>query len=109
MASTTSLTALFDTELFQVFSEPIRLEILQFLALNGQKDIGSIAESFPQDRSVVSRHLQLMERAGIVVSKKVARRVIYSIDGAALVSKFEENLQILKGLVPDCCGKQTGN
>jgi DNA-binding transcriptional ArsR family regulator len=105
MDSTTSLTALFDSELFQVFTEPIRLGILQFLALNGPTDIGSIAERFPQDRSVVSRHLQIMERAGIVVSQKVARRVIYSIDGAALVSKFEKNLELLKSLVPDCCGK----
>jgi hypothetical protein len=36
----------------------------------------------PQDRSVISRHLALMEKAGVLKVIKEGRHVIYVVDGA---------------------------
>jgi DNA-binding transcriptional ArsR family regulator len=54
------LTKNFDLKFFKTMSEPVRLEILKFLMVNGRSDIGTIAEHMPQDRSVISRHLNLL-------------------------------------------------
>jgi ArsR family transcriptional regulator, nickel/cobalt-responsive transcriptional repressor len=104
VAKTKALAQYFDSSLFQVLVEPVRVDILRYLAEHGSSDIGTIAGAFPQDRSVISRHLQLMGRIGIVTREKQSRNVLYSIDGPALVAKIESNLETLKRLVPDCCG-----
>ncbi len=64
------LAKIFDSKLFKTLSEPVRMEILKFLMLNGRSDIGTIAENMPQDRSVISRHLNLMREAEILKRKK---------------------------------------
>ena len=53
-----------DTEFFRALCEPARIQIFRQLVIKGRSDIGTIAEDLPQDRSVIARHLQQMERAG---------------------------------------------
>ena len=55
-----------DSKFFKTLSEPVRVQILKYLMLNGRADIQTIAENMPQDRSVISRHLNLMQEAGIL-------------------------------------------
>ena len=45
----------FDFKFFKTMSEPVRMQILKILLLNGRSDIATIAENMPQDRSVISR------------------------------------------------------
>ncbi len=78
-----------DPRFFKVFSEPARIEILRFLMLKGKSDIAQIAEAVPQDRSVVSRHLQLMEEAGILVSFKEGRHIFYNVNAEEFLGIFE--------------------
>ena len=85
------------------------MALLRQLAIDGPSDIGTVARHFSQDRSVISRHLQLMERAGLVHSRKVSRQVIYAIDGRALITRIEENLESLRRMVPECCGSGHGD
>jgi DNA-binding transcriptional ArsR family regulator len=56
----------FDSKFFKTLSEPVRIQILRFLIQSGRLDISTIAENMPQDRSVVSIHLNLMYEAGMV-------------------------------------------
>ena len=60
-----------DSKFLKALSEPVRIEILKFIMRNGRTDIGTIAENMPQDRSVISRHLNLMHDVGILICEKV--------------------------------------
>lgn len=67
------LVSLFDSSFFAALSEPVRVEILKLLIVCGRADIATISLYLPQDRSVISRHLKLMEEAGILVREKEGR------------------------------------
>jgi DNA-binding transcriptional ArsR family regulator len=97
----------FDARFFKTLSEPVRVDILRFLMLNGRSDIGTIADHMPQDRSVVSRHLNLMHEAGILDCQKETRYVFYQIDGRAFIDKLEAITRQIRNCMevccPDCC------
>jgi len=88
---------------FKALAEPSRLAVLQRLMMLGRADIAAIAEGLPQERSVVSRHLQCLNDAGIVCSQKVGRQVFYEVDGPAVVKRLEEILIKIKRIAPFCC------
>ena len=92
-----------DSKLFKTLSEPVRVQILKYLILNGRADIGTIADHMPQDRSVVSRHLNLMQEAGILRSRKETRHVYYEIDGGAFIGKLEAITQQIRDCIATCC------
>ena len=97
----------FDSRFFKTLSEPVRLDILRFLMLNGRSDIGTIADNMPQDRSVISRHLNLMQEAGILNSTKETRYVYYEINGKEFIDKLEaitrQIRECMQACCPDCC------
>ena len=92
-----------DTEFFNALCEPVRVQLVRALVLNGRSDIQTLAQSFPQDRSVISRHLQIMERAGLVVSQKVGRHQYFELDGPTIVDRVESILGLMRVLAPICC------
>ncbi len=69
--------AVFDTAFFKALCEPARIAVLQEVVLLGRADVATIAERRPQDRSVITRHLQQLAAAGIVVAEKEGRHVFY--------------------------------
>jgi len=87
----------FDTRFFKALCEPTRVEIIRKLVLSGGCDVGTIAEGLTQDRSVISRHLAVLEQAGICQTRKVGRRVFYDLDGPHNVEKVTA---ILKAIEP---------
>ncbi len=93
----------FDSKFFKTLSEPVRLQILRFLLLNGRSDIASIAENMPQDRSVISRHLNLMAEVGILSWQKETRHVFYEIDGQVFLKKLEKITDQIRKCIPVCC------
>ena len=96
-----------DSKFFKTLAEPVRIQILKFLMLNGRADIGTIAEHMPQDRSVISRHLNLMQETGILNSSKENRHVYYQINGKPFLEKVldisEKINKCVKECCPDCC------
>lgn len=97
-----------DTGFFRALCEPVRIEILRQLILKGRADVNSIAEGMPQDRSVVARHLQLMERAGLLYAESQGRHTFYEIDGPAVVARMSQVTEALQAIVPTCCpGKRS--
>lgn len=96
-------TEILDTEFFGALCEPTRVQLVRILVLNGRSDIQTLAGHFPQDRSVIARHLQVMERVGIVVSEKVGRHQFFELDGPAMVQRVEAILDLMRVIVPICC------
>jgi len=57
---------IFKNDLFRILSEPTRIKIIRFLVTSGPSDVSTIAAAFPQDRSVISRHLKQIRDSGVV-------------------------------------------
>lgn len=79
------------------------MQIMKFLLLNGRSDIATIADNMPQDRSVISRHLNLMSEVGILKCEKETRHVFYEIDGNVFLDKLESMTQQIRKCMPLCC------
>ena len=90
-------------QLFGALCDPVRVALVEFLTVNGRSDIATIAAAFPQDRSVISRHLASLHAAGVVRREKVARQVFFEVDGTAVVARLEEILARFRRIVPLCC------
>lgn len=58
---------------------------------------GALAEGIGAPQSSVSFHLAALERAGLVVSRRSSRSIIYAADPSALA-------RLVGFLLEDCCG-----
>lgn len=103
MESIDGLVDVFDFKLFKTLSEPVRLQIIKYILLNGRSDIGTIAEHMPQDRSVISRHLNLMHEAEILKCQKENRHMYYEINGQAFLEKLEMLTNKIRKVITECC------
>lgn len=97
------LSAELDSAFFKALAEPTRLSLLLYLMQNGQQDIDSIAKAFPQDRSVISRHLQLLFDTGIVTRTQQGRRSLYQLNGSHLIGRLEGLVAQMKEAMAACC------
>jgi len=97
------LTSIFDSRLFKALCEPVRVEIMRFLTVEGRSDVRTIAELVPQDASVVSRHLAILHGAGILRRCKEGRHVFFEVDGPAVVGRLEDIVARFRKIVPLCC------
>ncbi len=107
-----NFSEVYDARFFKTLSEPVRIQILEYLMLNGRSDIRSITENMPQDRSVISRHLNQMQKVGILSCEKETRHMYYTINAQQFVDKLERFLTQIKKSIsiccpPDCCSKVT--
>lgn len=92
-----------DTEFFRAFCDESRLEVVRAMIRLGPAKVGEIADSAPVERSVVSRHLKMLERTGIAVRRQQGRCVIYELDGPAIMAKLAATVSAIQPLVPLCC------
>ena len=97
------LARIFDAGFLAALCEPVRIDIVRVLAGKRRADLQTIADALPQDRSVISRHLSLLHRAGVVRREKVGRQVFFELDGAALLDRLEGMLDGCRRLVAVCC------
>ena len=97
------LAAILDSQLFRALCEPVRVDIVKFLTANGRADVQTIAAQVPQDRSVVSRHLATLHRAGVVRREKVGRQVYFELEGVSVIARMEHMLQRFRSIVALCC------
>lgn len=101
------LVDVLDSKFFKSMSEPVRVQIIRFLLLNGKADIGTIAENLPQDRSVISRHLNLMQEVDILYCEKEGRHMFYSLNATAFMERLMNITELVKTCIeacgPQCC------
>lgn len=90
-----------DFEFYKTLFDPVRSEILKYVAVQGKKNITEISENFSQDRSVISRHLELMNRYGILSKEKQNRSVFYEVNKELIIEKFETTSIELKKFIQE--------
>lgn len=94
---------LLDAELFKALGDPTRLKLLSCLAKCGRPcSVSELTECCSVDFSVVSRHLGLLEKAGILRSAKEGRTVFYSVEYKHVAMAF----RALAKAVEDCRPKR---
>jgi DNA-binding transcriptional ArsR family regulator len=76
------------TRTFAALADPTRRAILERLA-DGEATVNELAEPFPITVQAVSRHLKVLERAGLVTRSRSAQRRPARLDGAPLEDAAE--------------------
>jgi DNA-binding transcriptional ArsR family regulator len=72
-------------KVFRALADPTRRQILEELK-HGPLPAGEIASRFPVSAPTISRHLSLLEAAGLVSYHREANRLIYEADSEGLAS-----------------------
>jgi DNA-binding transcriptional ArsR family regulator len=67
---------------FTALADPTRRAVVELLA-GTPSSAGELAEHLPVTRQAVSKHLAVLERAGLVQSARIDRRVVYELTPAA--------------------------
>lgn len=103
------LDGLLNVELFRALGDPNRASFLACLAKCGRPcSVGEVAECCSVDLSVVSRHLSLLARAGVLSVSKEGRTVFYTVryaDLSGTLLALAESLQRCGvGATGSCCG-----
>lgn len=81
------LDGLLISDLFHALSDPTRNKLLSCLAKCGRPcSVSEVGECCSIDLSVVSRHLSILEAAGILSSVKTGRTVLYSVESNKIAS-----------------------
>lgn len=101
--ASSGLVAVLDSPFLRALTEPARLDLLRVLLLHGPANIGTLAGHLPQDRSVISRHLKVLEQAGIVQGESQGRERVYALDGPGFVGTLERILGQARKLAACCC------
>lgn len=99
------LVSVLDSKFFKSLGEPVRVEIIRYLLLHGRADIGTISEDLPQDRSVISRHLNLMYEVGLLNCEKENRHMYYSINTCEFLNRFTNIAGLVNQCIQECSPK----
>ena len=80
---------------FAALADPTRRAILARLC-EGEASVGELAEPFDMSLPAVSKHLKVLENAGLIVSEKRGQFVFYRLLPDALTN-------VLNGYVQEVC------
>lgn len=85
-------------EAFQALSQETRLAALRLLVQAGPNGLaaGAIAARLGVQPSTLSTHLAILERAGLVASRRDSRHIFYA-------AQYEGLRRLLAFLMEDCC------
>ena len=94
------LEAFIDPGLFKALGDPNRVALLAGIGrMRRPTTVSEAAACCPVDLSVVSRHLAVLRRAGVVESAKSGREVRYTLSPATLAA----SLRSLADALEACC------
>jgi ArsR family transcriptional regulator, cadmium/lead-responsive transcriptional repressor len=102
------MTAQADDELWSAIADPSRRQVLDLLVSNGDVSASWLAGRVPFSRQAVSKHLVVLERAGLVSRHKQGREVLYQVQAdrldqaaramAELAAQWDRRLNTIKRL-----------
>jgi ArsR family transcriptional regulator, cadmium/lead-responsive transcriptional repressor len=78
------MTAQTDDELWSAIGEPSRRRVLDLLVSHGEVSASWLAGQVPFSRQAVSKHLVVLEQAGLVSRRKQGREVLYQVEADRL-------------------------
>jgi len=114
-ASTGPLDSLLNPELFKALCDPTRASIAVCLCKCSRPcSVSEIAQCCNVDLSVVSRHLAMLARAGVLDSTKDGRIVFYRVRYTPLINAFRALANAIEVCSlacddPPCCGTTPGD
>src|SRR5260370_22239038 len=79
-----TMTAQTDDELWSAIADPSRRRVLDLLVSNGEVSATWLAGRVPLTRQAVSKHLAVLEQAGLVSRRKQGREVLYQVEAGRL-------------------------
>ncbi len=96
-------------ELFKALAHPVRVRVLEVLASGREYSVGKLAAGVEVEAPHLSQQLGILRRAGLVVARREATTVFYSVKDPLLVellavarklliSGLEETRDLLQGL-----------
>ena len=102
------MTAEPDDELWSAIADPSRRRVLDLLVHRGEASASWLAGRVPFSRQAVSKHLVVLEQAGLIGRRKQGREVLYQIDAdrldqatramADLAKQWDRRLDTIKRL-----------
>jgi ArsR family transcriptional regulator, cadmium/lead-responsive transcriptional repressor len=102
------MTVQADDELWSAIADPSRRRVLDLLVSNGEVTASWLAGRVPFSRQAVSKHLIVLERAGLISRRKAGREVLYQVEAdrldqatramAELVRQWDRRLDAIKRL-----------
>ncbi|MDZ4725703.1 MAG: metalloregulator ArsR/SmtB family transcription factor [Leptospira sp.] len=98
-----ALDKVLDSKFLTALAEPSRIEVLKQVIRCGKADISELSEGLSIDRSVISRHLGILEEVGILIREKQGKHVFYQLDPMGAVNKFRFMLNGIEELITICC------
>ena len=73
-----------DDHLWSAIADPSRRRVLDLLVTNGEVSASWLSRQVPFSRQAVSKHLVVLEDAGLVSRRKLGREVLYQVVAARL-------------------------
>jgi DNA-binding transcriptional ArsR family regulator len=70
-------------------ADPTRESIVRLL-IDGERSVGEIADRLPVSRPAVSKHLRVLEGAGVAVARAEGTRRLYAVEPSALAALRDE-------------------
>ena len=97
-----------DDELWSAIGDPSRRRVLDLLVRTGEASASWLAGQVPFSRQAVSKHLVVLEQAGLIRRRKQGREVLYEVNAerldqatramAGLASQWDRRLSTIKRL-----------
>jgi DNA-binding transcriptional ArsR family regulator len=69
-----------DDELWSAVADPSRRRVLDLLISNGEASAWRLADDVPFSRQAVSKHLVVLEAAGLVSRRRQRREVLFQVE-----------------------------
>jgi DNA-binding transcriptional ArsR family regulator len=102
------MTTQADDELWSAIADPSRRRVLDLLVSHGDVSASWLAGQVPFTRQAVSKHLAVLEEAGLVSRRKHGREVLYQVEAgrldqatqamADLAARWDQRLGAIKRL-----------
>jgi DNA-binding transcriptional ArsR family regulator len=73
-----------DDQLWAAIADPSRRRVLDLLVQRGEATASSLADEVPFTRQAVSKHLVVLEQAGLIARRKQGREVLFRVDADRL-------------------------
>jgi len=78
------MTAQADDELWSAIGDPSRRRVLDLLVSNGEVSASWLARRVSFSRQAVSKHLVVLQQAGLIIRRKQGREVLYQVEADRL-------------------------
>jgi DNA-binding transcriptional ArsR family regulator len=97
-----------DDELWSAIADPSRRRVLDLIINNGEVSASWLGRQVPFSRQAVSKHLVVLEEAGLISRRRQGREVVYHVEAdrldqatlamADLAAQWDRRLNAIKRL-----------